>query len=96
MHFLHLDSRAALAPVPPFGILEPPPEYGDGSPREDALEAAAPLDLVRLLNIELGCSNLGLEKQVLAWPRGAPRHWRRCGGGVLDVWAGRARRVGHA
>jgi hypothetical protein len=48
MHFLHLDSPASLVPVPPFGILEPLPEYSDGSPREDALESEAPLQAVSL------------------------------------------------
>lgn len=47
MHFLHLDRAAALRAVPPFGIREPPPEYEGGAPREDVLEAEAPLELVR-------------------------------------------------
>lgn len=47
MHFLHLDGMHALRPVPPFGIREPLLEYADGTPREDALETDAPLDLVR-------------------------------------------------
>ena len=38
MRFLHLDSPDALqAPVPPFGIREPRPTYGDGRQRDDVL-----------------------------------------------------------
>jgi hypothetical protein len=41
MHFLHLDSLAALTAVPPFGIREPRPTYDDGGQREDVLLVGA-------------------------------------------------------
>ena len=41
MHFLHLDSLAALTAVPPFGIREPRPTYDDGGEREDVLLVGA-------------------------------------------------------
>lgn len=47
MHFLHLDALGALRTVPPFGIREPEATYDDGrTPREDALDLPAPLDLI--------------------------------------------------
>jgi 5-formyltetrahydrofolate cyclo-ligase len=48
MHFLHIQGPEDLRAVPPFGILEPHPTRADGSPREDALEADAPLEVVVL------------------------------------------------
>jgi len=46
MKLLHLDELSALSPVPPFGIMEPSPNYADGSPREDVLQADAGLDVL--------------------------------------------------
>lgn len=47
MHFLHLDSLAALTWAPPFGILEPALEYAPGAAREDLFDAKEPCDMVR-------------------------------------------------
>ncbi|BDA48163.1 5-formyltetrahydrofolate cyclo-ligase [Coccomyxa sp. Obi] len=46
MRLIHLDTLDDLKPAPPFNILEPPPTYADGRPREDVLEMDAPLDLL--------------------------------------------------
>ncbi|EIE18577.1 5-Formyltetrahydrofolate cycloligase [Coccomyxa subellipsoidea C-169] len=46
MRLIHLDTLEDLKPAPPFNILEPPPTYADGRPREDVLEMDAPLDLL--------------------------------------------------
>ncbi|MEW5302269.1 MAG: hypothetical protein WDW36_005070 [Sanguina aurantia] len=46
MRLLHLDSPACVVEVPPFGILEPSPSYGDGTPRRDVMKDGAVLDLL--------------------------------------------------
>jgi 5-formyltetrahydrofolate cyclo-ligase len=46
MHFLCLTDLADLRPVPPFSIMEPTPTLPDGSPREDALEAPGPIEVI--------------------------------------------------
>ncbi|KAK9902126.1 hypothetical protein WJX75_005309 [Coccomyxa subellipsoidea] len=46
MRLVHLDTLDDLKPASPFNILEPPPTYANGSPREDVLEMDAPLDLL--------------------------------------------------
>ena len=63
MHFMHIQSMEELHPVPPFGIREPNTEYSDGSPREDANEMDAPLDLVVM-------PGLGFTKEGLRLGRG--------------------------
>lgn len=40
MHFLHMEAWGCLEEVPPFGIREPRPQYADGRPRVDVLEAS--------------------------------------------------------
>lgn len=75
MHFLHLDSLAALTAVPPFGIREPRPTYDDGGEREDVLLVEDPLELVVMPG--------------LAFDRGGGRLGR--GGGYYDKFIAAAR-----
>eukprot|EP00192_Tetraselmis_astigmatica_P024963 CAMPEP_0117695114 /NCGR_PEP_ID=MMETSP0804-20121206/27937_1 /TAXON_ID=1074897 /ORGANISM="Tetraselmis astigmatica, Strain CCMP880" /LENGTH=219 /DNA_ID=CAMNT_0005509105 /DNA_START=307 /DNA_END=966 /DNA_ORIENTATION=- len=56
MRFLHIADMESLVEMPPFGILEPTPEYPDGTPREDVLNHSGPLDLILL-------PGLGFDKQ---------------------------------
>ncbi|KAI8468605.1 MAG: hypothetical protein J3K34DRAFT_426698 [Monoraphidium minutum] len=94
MRLLHIERVEELKAAPPYGILEPPPAYPDGGPRENVLEMPRPLDLLLMPGLGFddrggrlgrggGCARRAAGGGLHGLEGGGVRHARRCGAAAL-------------